>query len=108
MTVRRGGGHSPGADSGLSRRLAGSHVRCLYRKHHLAVSGLTTSYDHSVDLHTTSCNSCLEAYLDRATWLELDLRFTSPRPDARAELVLRPRPPSRPVAIGGLVLELQG
>jgi GNAT superfamily N-acetyltransferase len=102
----KAGGHSPGADSGLPVRPAGAHVRCLNRKHHLAVSGQTISYDHSLRLHTTSCNSCLEARVDRATWLELDLRLAHRPPDDRAGLVLRARPPDLPAAPGHIALEL--
>jgi GNAT superfamily N-acetyltransferase len=80
----------------------------LNRKHHLAVSGQTAGYDHSLSLHTTSCNSCLEAHLDRATWLELDIRFLHDVPDDPAELAVRARPPHRPAAAGDLVLELRG
>ncbi|MFJ1767875.1 GNAT family N-acetyltransferase [Amycolatopsis sp. NPDC088138] len=104
----KGGGHSPGTDSGLPVRPAGTHARCLNRKHHLAVSGQTVSYDHSLRPHTTSCNSCLEAHADRATWLELDLRLTHQPPDDWAGLVVRARPSSQPAAIGEVVIELHG
>ncbi|WP_155547609.1 hypothetical protein [Amycolatopsis camponoti] len=108
MTTMKAGGHSPGTDSGLPVRPAGAHARCLNRKHHLAVSGQTVSYDHSLGLHTTSCNSCLEAHADRATWLELDLRIAHQPPGDRAGLIIRARPPSRPAAIGDVVLDLHG
>ncbi|WP_410570410.1 hypothetical protein [Amycolatopsis sp. cmx-4-61] len=80
----------------------------MNRKHNLAISGQTTGFDHSVSLHTTSCNSCLEAHLDRATWLEVNVRFLGEDPGNRAELVVRARPPHRPTAVGDLVLELRG
>ncbi|MEV6871595.1 hypothetical protein [Amycolatopsis sp. NPDC051128] len=72
------------------------------------MSGQTVSYDHSLGLHTTSCNSCLEAHADRATWLELDPRISHPPPDDRAGLIVRARPPSQPAAIGDIVIELHG
>lgn len=92
----------------LSLRGLAAAAAKVNRKHHLAVSGQTVSYDHSLRLHTTSCNSCLEAHADRATWLELDLRLAHQGPDARAGLLVRARPPSQPAAIGDIVLELHG
>jgi hypothetical protein len=107
VTTLKGGGHSPGVDSGLPVRPAVPHTRCLNRKHVLAVGGQTAGYDHALSLHATSCNSCLEAHLDRATWLELDLRFLRDVSDDLAELVVRAQPPPRPAGAGDLVLELR-